>query len=124
MNGRFFNRFEAVCILDGLRTPMVDCQGACADANPIDLGIEAARSVLARSGVDPKDVDSVISGYTAPGGFDQFCVARHIGLYAGVRLTVTVARQLKAMGARWGIASACVGGGQGIALLIENTEFN
>jgi acetyl-CoA C-acetyltransferase len=40
----------------------------------------------------------------------------------GVRCTLTVARQLKEIGARWGIASACVGGGQGIALLIENTE--
>ncbi|MFZ4651362.1 MAG: thiolase family protein, partial [Rubrivivax sp.] len=40
----------------------------------------------------------------------------------GVRLTVTVARQLREIGARWGLASACVGGGQGIALLIENPE--
>jgi acetyl-CoA C-acetyltransferase len=40
----------------------------------------------------------------------------------GVRLTVTVARQLKEIGARWGVASACVGGGQGIALLVENME--
>jgi acetyl-CoA C-acetyltransferase len=38
----------------------------------------------------------------------------------GVRLTVTVARQLQEIGARWGVASACVGGGQGIALLVEN----
>jgi acetyl-CoA C-acetyltransferase len=38
----------------------------------------------------------------------------------GVRLTITVARQLRDIGARWGIASACVGGGQGIALLVEN----
>jgi len=38
----------------------------------------------------------------------------------GVRLTITCARQLRDIGARWGIASACVGGGQGIALLIEN----
>ena len=40
----------------------------------------------------------------------------------GVRLTLTVARQLQAIGARWGVASACIGGGQGIALLIENPE--
>jgi acetyl-CoA C-acetyltransferase len=40
----------------------------------------------------------------------------------GVRCTITVARQLKEIGARWGVASACVGGGQGIALLVENTE--
>jgi acetyl-CoA C-acetyltransferase len=38
----------------------------------------------------------------------------------GVRLTITLARQLREIGARWGVASACIGGGQGIALLIEN----
>jgi len=38
----------------------------------------------------------------------------------GVRLTVTLARELRRSGLRYGIASACVGGGQGIALLIEN----
>ena len=40
----------------------------------------------------------------------------------GVRLTLTLARELKRSGLRFGIASACIGGGQGIALLIENTE--
>ncbi len=38
----------------------------------------------------------------------------------GVRLTLTLARELRRASLRWGIASACVGGGQGIALLIEN----
>ncbi|MFZ0286647.1 MAG: thiolase family protein [Terriglobales bacterium] len=38
----------------------------------------------------------------------------------GVRLAVTLARELKRSGGRYGIASACIGGGQGIALLIEN----
>lgn len=40
----------------------------------------------------------------------------------GVRLSVTVARELKQSGLRYGIASACIGGGQGIALLIENPD--
>jgi acetyl-CoA C-acetyltransferase len=40
----------------------------------------------------------------------------------GVRITLTLARELKRSGLRYGIASACIGGGQGIALLIENTE--
>ena len=40
----------------------------------------------------------------------------------GVRLTLTVARQLQECGGRWGVASACVGGGQGIALLLENEQ--
>ena len=40
----------------------------------------------------------------------------------GVRLTITLARELKRCGLRYGISSACVGGGQGIALLIENPD--
>jgi acetyl-CoA C-acetyltransferase len=40
----------------------------------------------------------------------------------GVRLSLTVARELRRAGKRYGIASACIGGGQGIALLIENVE--
>jgi acetyl-CoA C-acetyltransferase len=38
----------------------------------------------------------------------------------GVRLTLTVARELARSNKRYGIASACIGGGQGIAVLIEN----
>jgi acetyl-CoA C-acetyltransferase len=39
----------------------------------------------------------------------------------GVRLAITLSRELKGSGLRYGIASACIGGGQGIALLVENT---
>ncbi|MFD1711710.1 thiolase family protein [Ottowia sp. GY511] len=38
----------------------------------------------------------------------------------GVRLTITVAREMQRAGVKYGISSACVGGGQGIALLLEN----
>jgi len=40
----------------------------------------------------------------------------------GIRITLTLARELKRSGGRYGIASACIGGGQGIAMLIENTD--
>lgn len=40
----------------------------------------------------------------------------------GVRLALTLARELRRSGLRYGIASACIGGGQGIAVLIENPE--
>ncbi|MFN8899045.1 MAG: thiolase family protein, partial [Pseudomonadota bacterium] len=79
-----FQRFESAWVLDGVRTPMVDYQGAFADANPIDLGIHAARAVLARCGVSGAEVDSVLAGNMAPGGFDQYMLPRHVGLYAGV----------------------------------------
>lgn len=38
----------------------------------------------------------------------------------GIRLAITVARELKQSGLRYGVASACIGGGQGIALLVAN----
>ncbi len=38
----------------------------------------------------------------------------------GVRLALTLGRELRRSGLRRGIASACIGGGQGIALLVEN----
>jgi len=38
----------------------------------------------------------------------------------GVRLALTLARELRRSKLRYGIASACIGGGQGIALLLEN----
>ena len=41
----------------------------------------------------------------------------------GVRISVTIARELQRSNQRYGIASACIGGGQGIALLLENAEF-
>lgn len=41
----------------------------------------------------------------------------------GVRLAVTLARELKRSNGRYGIASACIGGGQGIALLVENASI-
>ena len=40
----------------------------------------------------------------------------------GVRLAVTLARELQRSGLHRGIAAACIGGGQGIALLVENPD--
>ncbi len=84
MSRGLFQSFSDIWILDGVRTPMVDYCGAFADANPIDLGIKVAREVFRRTGMAPAQVDSVLAGNMAPGGFDQFYVPRHIGLYAGV----------------------------------------
>jgi len=41
----------------------------------------------------------------------------------GIRLAITLARELAQSGTRYGIASACIGGGQGIALLVENASL-
>jgi acetyl-CoA C-acetyltransferase len=83
-----FNRFDDTWILDGVRTPMVDYCGAFANVSPTDLGIKVAREVLRRTCIATEDVDSVIAGSVAPGDFDQFYLARHIGLYAGIATEV------------------------------------
>ena len=38
---------------------------------------------------------------------------------SGARLTLTILHELKRRGGRYGLASACIGGGQGIALIVE-----
>ena len=84
----FFNAFDDVWMLDGVRTPMVDYCGALGHISPTDLGIKAAREALKRAGVPASDIGSVVSGNMAPGDFDQFFLPRHISLYAGVPLEV------------------------------------
>src|SRR5213596_2230033 len=37
----------------------------------------------------------------------------------GARLTMTLLYELRRRGLRYGVASACIGGGQGIALIVE-----
>jgi len=40
----------------------------------------------------------------------------------GARLSLTISREMQARGVKYGIASACIGGGQGTAILFENTN--
>src|SRR5437764_10015184 len=76
--------WQDVWLLDGVRTPFVDYNGALARISPIDLGIKAAREVFARSGASPQDVGTVIAGNMAQASFDAYMLPRHIGLYSGV----------------------------------------
>lgn len=41
----------------------------------------------------------------------------------GIRLTLTLARAMKQHNVKYGIASACIGGGQGTAILLENINY-
>jgi acetyl-CoA C-acetyltransferase len=84
----FFNAFDDIWMLDGMRTPMVDYCGALGHISPTDLGIKAARAALERAGVPATDIQSVLAGNMAPGDFEQFMLPRHISMYAGVPLDV------------------------------------
>ena len=121
----FFNAFADVWILDGLRTPMVDYCGALGHISPTDLGIKAARAVLARAGVPGDHIGSVVTGNMAPGDFDQFFLPRHIGLYAGVPLEVPAIMAQRICGTGFELfrqAGEHIQGGQCDAALVVGTE--
>jgi acetyl-CoA C-acetyltransferase len=103
--------------------------------------VPSIKALLARTGLKLSDIDrfEINEAFAA----QVMACARELGLdenklnvnggaiaighplgATGVRLTLTLARELKRSGGRYGIASACIGGGQGIALLIENPNGN
>jgi acetyl-CoA C-acetyltransferase len=121
----FFNAFNDVWMLDGVRTPMVDYCGALGHISPTDLGIKAAREVLKRAGVPADHIGSVIAGNMAPGDFDQFFLPRHIGLYAGVPVDVPAQMAQRICGTGFELfrqAGEQIQGGQCDAALVVGTE--
>jgi acetyl-CoA C-acetyltransferase len=122
-------------------TPLARVAAAAAIGVPPEImGIgpaNAIRLLLERTGLKLADID--LFEINEAQGAQVIAVERELGLdrarlnvnggaialghplaATGVRLTVTLARELQRRGKRYGISSACVGGGQGIALLIEN----
>jgi acetyl-CoA acyltransferase 2 len=58
----------------------------------------------------PRDRTNVDGGATALG---------HPLAASGARITLHLLYELRRRGARYGVGSACIGGGQGIAVLVE-----
>jgi len=73
-----------IVILDGVRTPMAEYNGAFSDVSAIELGAHAAREALSRTGTDPAEIDHVIFGNALQTSGDAIYGARHVGLKAGV----------------------------------------
>jgi len=114
--------------------------GSAVAVPPEIMGIgpaPAIRTLLAKTGIELGDVGRVEineafgAQYLACEkelGLDRERANVHGGAIAighplgatGVRLTTTVARELKEAGVQFGISSACAGGGQGVAILVEN----
>jgi acetyl-CoA C-acetyltransferase len=116
--------------------------GAAVGVPPEIMGIgpaPAIRAVCDLAGVAVEEID--LFEINEAFGAQYLAVERELGLErakvnvnggaiaighplaaSGVRLTLACARELRRRGGRWGIASACAGGGQGIAILIENPD--
>ncbi|HVE66786.1 MAG TPA: thiolase family protein [Thermoanaerobaculia bacterium] len=97
----------------------------------------AARAALARAGLTMNDVGlweineafaGQILGVVRELGLDLEKLNVNGGAIAlghplaatGTRLTLTLARELRRRGERYGLAGACIGGGQGIAVVLES----
>ncbi|MGO9629076.1 MAG: acetyl-CoA C-acetyltransferase [Xanthobacteraceae bacterium] len=87
--------------------------------NDLDL-IEANEAFAAQACAVNKDLGWDTAKVNVNGGA---IAIGHPLAATGVRLTVTVARELRRRALRYGVASACVGGGQGIALVVENPDL-
>ena len=121
----FFNAFQDIWILDGVRTPMVDYCGALGHISPTDMGIKAARAALARAAVPGAHIGSVITGNMAPGDFEQFMLPRHIALYAGVPIEVPALMAQRICGTGFELfrqAAEQIQGGACDAALVVGTE--
>jgi len=70
-------------IVDGVRTPFCKMGTALAAADAVDLGRTAAAAVLARTGIDPAQIDEVIFGCVGQ-PMDAANPGRVIALRAGV----------------------------------------
>ncbi|MCA9284445.1 MAG: acetyl-CoA C-acetyltransferase [Phycisphaerales bacterium] len=123
------------------QTPLARIRAwASVGVDPSEMGIgpaPAIRTVLDRAGlqldqIDRFEINEAFAGqYLAVEkdlGLDRDKVNVNGGAIAlghplgatGARLVLTLVHELRRSGGRLGIASACIGGGQGIAILIEN----
>ena len=125
---------------DHARTPLARIAAVAAVGCPPEImGIgpaPAIRALLERTGLTLADIDRIEINEAF--GAQVMACARELGLdeaklnvnggaiaighplgATGIRLALTLARELQRAGLRRGIASACIGGGQGIAMLIE-----
>ena len=111
-----------------------------AGVDPTIMGagpVPASRKALEKAGLQVKDIDYweineafaiVVLNCAKELGIDPdrvnvmgggLAIGHPLGA-TGIRLVGTLARILKAKGGRYGLANACVGGGQGVATIIEN----
>ena len=113
---------------------------AVAGVDPAIMGVgpvPAARKALARAGMTLGDLDLIEINEAFAGqilavvkelGIDQEKLNVNGGAIAlghplaasGTRLVLTLLHELRRRKARYGLASACIGGGQGIAMIVES----
>lgn len=100
---------------------------------------DVIRALLARTGVPGDEIEDVVWGCAFPEGEQGINISRVAGMLAGLpptvggvtvalghplgatggRLVGKVAQLLKRQQGRYGLATQCIGGGMGVAMIIE-----
>jgi 3-oxoadipyl-CoA thiolase len=115
---------------------------ASAGLDPAVMGmgpVPSTRKALERAGLEPKDIDLVelneafasqVLASMRELGFDHdrlnvsggaIALGHPLGC-SGARLIGTLAHELRRRGSRYGVATMCIGVGQGLAAVIENPD--
>jgi len=125
----------------GLGEPLARITGRGAHAVDPDIfgigPVEAANRALERAGIGWGDVDLVelneafaAQSLACIGAWEQLDPEK-VNLYggaiaighplgaSGARILLTLLLELRRRGKKYGVASACIGGGQGIAMIVE-----
>ena len=79
---------EEVVILSGKRTPFGKFGGSLRDFTATELGVIAARAAFEQAKISPQEINHVIFGNAQQTSSDAIYLARHIGLKAGIPLSV------------------------------------
>jgi 3-oxoadipyl-CoA thiolase len=75
-------------VVDGVRTPFGRYGGVLKDVRPDDMAAHVIRAVVARTGIDPANIDDVILGAANQAGEDNRNVGRMAALLAGLPIEV------------------------------------
>lgn len=134
---------EARAKADGLDVWCVVRGWAYVGVDPTEMGIgpvPAIRACVQRAGLSVQQIDRIEINEAFAGQYlgcekelelDRSKVNVNGGAIAlghplgatGTRLVLTLMHELRRSKKRYGVASACIGGGQGIAILVENTRL-
>ena len=74
---------EPIYIVDGVRTPFAKAGTTLADSDAVELGKTALRLLVARTGIDPSQIEEVIIGCVSQPA-DSANVGRVVALRAGI----------------------------------------
>ncbi|MHB1951598.1 MAG: acetyl-CoA C-acetyltransferase [Acidiferrobacteraceae bacterium] len=78
---------KRVYVVDGVRTPFLRARGTPGPFSAADLAVWAARPLLARVPIEPREIDEVVVGCVIPAP-DEANIARLVGLRVGCGMAV------------------------------------